>query len=71
MALSTKELILMIFIKINVPNSKNKKWDAICHYGSFGYKEGLLEIYGEIVPENIGDTVEGYLTAEDVIDRHK
>ena len=55
--------------QINVPNSKNKKWDAICHYGSFGYKEGLLEIYGEIVPENIGDTVEGYLTAEDVINR--
>ena len=55
--------------QINVPNSKDKEWDAICHYGSFGYKEGLLEIYGSIVPENVGDTVEGYLTAEDVINR--
>lgn len=55
--------------QINVPNSKDKEWDAICHYGSFGYKEGLLEIYGSIVPENIGDTVEGYLTAEDVVKR--
>lgn len=55
--------------QINVPNSKDKEWDAICHYGSFGYKEGLLEIYGSIVPENVGDTVEGCLTAEDVINR--
>lgn len=55
--------------QINVPNSKDKEWDAICHYGSYGYKEGLLEIYGSIVPEDIGDTVEGYLTAEDVVNR--
>lgn len=55
--------------QINVPNSKDKEWDAICHYGSFGYKEGLLEIYGSIVPKNVGDTVEGYLTAEDVVNR--
>lgn len=55
--------------QINVPNSRDKEWDAICHYGSFGYKEGLLEIYGSIVPENVGDTVEGYLTAEDVVNR--
>ena len=55
--------------QINVPNSRDKEWDAICHYGSFGYKEGLLEIYGSIVPENVGNTVEGYLTAEDVVNR--
>lgn len=39
-------------------------WDAICHYGSYGYNEGLLEIYGIIVPN---DDVEGCLTAREVI----
>ena len=37
-------------------------WDAICHYGSYGYKEGLLEIYGVLCVD-----VEGCLTAEEVI----
>ena len=44
-------------------------WDAICHWGSYGYEEGLLEIYGNIVTEDAEDLVEGYLTAQDVIDR--
>ena len=44
-----------------------RKWDAICHYGSYGYTEGLLEIYGDIVPENDYDNVIGWLTADDVI----
>lgn len=50
----------------------NFKWDAICHYGSYGYRAGLLEIYGNIVDEKIdGDSVVGWLTAEDVIKRVK
>ena len=50
----------------------NRKWDAICNRGSYGYKEGLLEVYGETVvfPED-GDSVAGWLTAEDVIARLK
>lgn len=39
-------------------------WDAICHYGSYGYEQGLLEIAGNLVE---GGGVEGWLTAEDVI----
>ena len=47
-----------------------RQWDAICHWGSYGYEEGLLEIYGNIVDEEKdGDTVVGYLSARDVIDR--
>lgn len=42
----------------------NRKWDAICQYGSYGYEDGLLEIYGEIC-----DDVEGWLTAEQVIEK--
>ena len=46
------------------------KWDAICQFGSYGYKKGLLEIYGNIVDEEKdGDVVVGWLTADDVIAR--
>lgn len=44
-------------------------WDVICNWGSYGYEEGLLEIKGSIVSENDGDSVAGYLTADDVIRR--
>ena len=44
-----------------------RSWDAICHTGSYGYEEGLLEIMGDIVTGD--DAVEGYLTAQDIIDR--
>lgn len=48
------------------------KWDAICHYGSYGYEAGLLEIMGDIVDEGEdGDSVAGWLTADDVIKRIK
>lgn len=43
-------------------------WDAICHFGSYGHEEGLLEIMGEIV-RNDDDDVEGYLTANEILDR--
>lgn len=46
----------------------NRQWDVACHPGTYGYSDGLLEAYGNIVdPEEVGDDVEGYLTAEDVI----
>lgn len=54
--------------QICVPNQKYPLWDAICQQGSYGYEDGLLEIYGDIV-ETGGDVVEGYLTAQDVIER--
>lgn len=47
------------------------KYDVICHKGSFGCDEGLLEIYGEIVPKGCLGGVEGYLIAEEVIERIK
>lgn len=45
----------------------NYLWDAVCHFGSYGYEQGLLEIYGSIADED--DPVVGWLTAQDVIDR--
>ncbi len=50
-------------------DSNKRQWDVICHRGSYGADAGLLEIYGKIVPDNAGDTVEGFLTAQDVITR--
>ena len=55
--------------KIVVNKDGVYQWDAICHYGSYGYEQGLLEIYGNIVTEEDGDSVVGWLTAEDVIKR--
>lgn len=47
-----------------------RKWDAMCQFGSFGYEEGLLDIYGDIVDEEKdGKVVVGWLTADDVIAR--
>lgn len=56
---------------IIVPSDKRPfDWDAICQYGSYGYEDGKLEIYGNLVDyETDGDVVVGYLTAEDVIKR--
>lgn len=40
-------------------------WDAICGYGSYGFKQGLLEVMGNIRDDN---GVEGWLTAEQVVE---
>ena len=55
--------------QICVPNDKDREWDAICQFGSYGHNSGLLEIMGSIVRADSGDSVEGYLTADDVIER--
>ena len=43
-----------------------RQWDAVCHAGSYGYEQGLLEIMGIICPDH---DVLGFLTAEAVIRR--
>ena len=45
-------------------------WDAVCHYGSYGFERGLLEVMGKpVVLKSDGDAVVGWLTAQDVINR--
>ena len=44
-------------------------WDAVCHYGSYGYEQGLLEIMGTIVNGDNEHDVVGHLTAQDIINR--
>ena len=41
---------------------KNFQWDVICHHGSYGYENDLLEYSDTIEPDIIG-----YLRAEDVL----
>lgn len=52
------------------PNGK-KVCDAICNRHSFGGADGLLEIMGLVDEKEIGDAVEGWLTAEEVFNRIK
>ena len=53
--------------QICVPNQQYILWDVICQEGSYGYRDGLLEACGDIV--EVDDVVEGYLTAQDIIER--
>ena len=53
--------------QICVPNLQYILWDVICQEGSYGYRDGLLEAFGDIV--EVDDAVEGYLTAQDIIER--
>lgn len=43
--------------------------DAVCHSGSYGRHDGLLEMMGLVNEEEVGDAVEGWLTAEQVFER--
>lgn len=56
-------------IQVGYPNFENKVCDAVCFPGSYGYGQGLLEIMGLVDEEEVGDTVEGYLTATEVFQR--
>ena len=47
---------------------KSWSWDAVCHTGSYGRYDGTLEIMGNIVHNDM-DTVEGWLTAEEILKR--
>lgn len=49
------------------PQDKERQWDVICHRGSYGREQGLLELMGTIARTR--DGVEGWLTADDVIKR--
>jgi hypothetical protein len=47
-----------------------RKWDAVCHDGSYGHEVGKLEIMGDLVDKTkTDDDVEGLLTAEEILER--
>jgi len=55
--------------QICYPSYDNRICDAVCHKISYGHEKGLLEIMGLVDEEVVGDTVEGWLTAEEVFKR--
>lgn len=57
----------MYYHQIIVYEEGRKAWDAVWNTGSYGREKGLLEIMGDIV--ETGDTVEGWLTAHEIIER--
>jgi hypothetical protein len=52
-----------------VPSRFSWEWDAVCQFGSYGWQEGLLETMGILVAPDYGDSVEGHLTADEMIER--
>lgn len=53
--------------QITVKGIKNNYlWDVVCHYGSYGYEQGLLEVQGNIVKHE-PVSIRGNLTANDII----
>ena len=57
--------------QICYPSINNRTSDAVCHGFSYGHETGLLEIMGLVNEEEVGDSVEGWLTAEEVFERWK
>jgi hypothetical protein len=55
--------------QIRYPSVQQSVSDVVCHSGSYGHEQGLLEIMGLVDEEEVGDEVEGWLTAEQVFER--
>ena len=53
-------------IQIFAPSFADHKIDAACHYGTYGYEDGLIEIMSEKQ-----DDVVGWLTAEEAFEYFK
>ena len=51
------------------PSYQHCVCDVICHRYSYGGQRGLLEMMGLVDEDDIGDSVEGYLTADVVFGR--
>lgn len=53
----------------DVEDSAEAICDVVCHSGSYGHENGLLEIMGLVDTDEVGDDVEGFLTAQEVFSR--
>ena len=52
----------IIFLR---PQTDERIGDAVCHFGSYGHQEGLIEVMG--YPFDDEEDVVGFLTAEEII----
>lgn len=53
-------------LQICYPNQKYKISDVVIFRGSYGVDEGTLEMMGLVNQEEVGDTVQGHMTADEV-----
>lgn len=56
-------------LQIIVPSIANPEWDAVCSNFSYGGAKGLIEISGKYVEDDYIDDVQGWLSAEDILER--
>ena len=56
-------------LQIIVPSIANPEWDAVCSNFSYGGAKGLIEISGKYVEDDYLDDVQGWLSAEDILER--
>ena len=57
-------------LQLVCPELETWDFDVICHRGSYGHEQGLLEVMGAIC-NSVDDDVEGYLSVEEVFERIK
>lgn len=62
-----------VSIQIVSPDNRSTMIDAVCHQGSYGHEEELLEIYmrGYDYEKDNDDGVRGWLTAEEAFEYFK
>lgn len=56
-------------LQLVVPSVTNPEWDAVCSNFTYGGANGLIEISGKYVEEDYLDDVQGWLSAEDILER--
>lgn len=56
-------------LQLVVPSIANPEWDAVCSNFTYGGAKGLIEISGKYVEEDYLDDVQGWLSAEDILER--
>ena len=58
-------------LQVRSPSSEDCKIDAVCHNYSYGGDRGLIEVMGDCVRSEEGDSVRGWLTAEQAFEYFK
>lgn len=61
-------------LQIFSPSLENPMIDAVCHWGTYGYGRGLIEIQSALLqnnPDEWEDGIRGWLTAEEALEYFK
>jgi hypothetical protein len=63
-------------LQIFSPSLEKPMIDAVCHWGTYGYEKGLIEIQSALIPDSPNkweweDGIRGWLTAEEALEYFK